>query len=90
MKTPGSCPQSIGVHWPASGVEASERGAVVRFVYGSVGTFCSQICGCDGWRIREVWEVCFRKKVTRCIHDMNILAGTIKVRPLEIISWSLG
>ena len=37
MKTPGFCPRLIGVHWPASGMEVSKRGAVVRFVYGSIG-----------------------------------------------------
>ena len=40
--------------------------------------------------VSAVWEVCFRKKIARGIHDMNRLAETIKVRPLEIISWSLG
>lgn len=77
-------------------MEVSEWGAVVRFVYGKyrpVGTLRmplyyrrSQICSCDGWKISAVWEVCFRKKTARGIHDMNRLAETIKVRPLEIIS----
>ena len=37
-----------------------------------------------------MWDVCFRKKIVRGIHDMNRLADIAKVRPLEIISWSLG
>ena len=37
-----------------------------------------------------MWEVCFRKKIARGIHDMDRLADTVKVRPLEIIFGIIG
>ena len=73
MKTPGFCPRSIGVHWPASWVEVSERGAVVRFVYGSIGLLARSRSPCTDTLRYAAVMVGGEVKRGRCASERKLL-----------------